>query len=59
MGMKRPYWRTFRKETSVSIRKVPSKKPSIAEFVVSFDQLNAIIFRQAQLIGASGLKIVY
>jgi hypothetical protein len=38
---------------------VPSKKPSIAEFVVSFNQLNAIIFRQAQLIGASGLEIVY
>ena len=33
---------TFRKETSVSIGKMSSKKPSVAKLVISFNQLDSI-----------------
>lgn len=50
--------RTFGEQAGVSIEQVLSEKPAISEFVVAFNQLDAVAFRQAQLVGAAGYEIV-
>lgn len=49
---------TFGEEASVIVDEMATEKPSIAEFVVSFDQLDPVALGEAQLIGAAGLKVI-
>jgi hypothetical protein len=36
-----------------------AQEPSIAELVVTLDQLDAIAFGQAQFIGTSGMEVIW
>jgi hypothetical protein len=49
---------TLWEQTAVAIDQVLAQKPAVAEFVVSFGQLDTIAFLETQFIGAAGLEIV-
>lgn len=49
---------TFREEASIVIGEVTAQKPSITKLVIALNEFDPVAFRQAQLIGASGYKII-
>ena len=50
---------TFWEETGIVVHQVAAEKPSIAELVVPFDQLDPIALGEAKLVGAPGIEIIY
>lgn len=49
---------TFWEEASVAIAEVLAEEPSVAEFVVALNQLNAVTLGEGQLIGAAGHEVI-
>lgn len=49
---------TFREQASGTVGHVATKKPAIAEVVVSLDEFDAVALGQAQLVGAAGDEVM-
>lgn len=50
---------TFREEAAAAIDQMLAQVPAISKLVVTLQQFDTVAFRQAQLIGAAGLKVVW
>lgn len=50
---------TFGEETGGGILEMATQVPAVAEIIVAFDELDAIAFCEAQLVGAASYKLVY